>query len=136
MREAVIVHVSALCDPRIDRDDLFHALVHLERDLRSWNVALLIYVPEAASPYAQWWAAYLESAALHVIDDVLDARLRQVWWVVGWGCNDTPPVRRADRLRRYVVEPGEEGPWGRVLDGVARYRALVALPDSLDEPSS
>lgn len=136
MREAVVVHVSAICDPRLDHDDLFYGLVHLDRNLRSWGVPIRVYIPRDASSHARWWRAYLESAALHVIDDVLDARLRQVWWVVGWGCNDTPPVRRADRLRRYVVEPGEEGPWGRVLDEVARYRALVALPDSLDEPSS
>ncbi|GEB96063.1 hypothetical protein [Microbacterium lacticum] len=126
MREAVIVHVSALCDPLLDADDLFYALVHLERALRSWGVPLLIYVPGEASPYAQWWAAYLESAALRVIDEPLDERLRQVWWIRGWGCDDAPPVRRADRVREFAVEPGAEPRWGSVLDAVATYRALVA----------
>lgn len=130
MREAVIVHVAALCDPLLDADDLFHALVYLERDLRSWNVPLLIYVPEEASRYAQWWAAYLESAALRVIDEPLAERLRQVWWISGWGCDDAPPVRRADRVRGFAVEPGAEPRWGSVLGEVTTYRAMLAFPSS------
>ena len=129
MREAVVAHVSALCDPLLDADDLFHALVYLERDLRSWNVPLLIYVPEEASLYSQWWA-YLESAALRVIDEPLAERLRQVWWISGWGCDDAPPVRRADRVRGFAVEPGAEPPWGSVLGEVTKYRAMVAFPSS------
>lgn len=130
MREAVIVHVSALCDPLLDADDLFYALVHLERELRSWNVPLRVYVPEEASPYAQWWAAYLESAALRLLDEPLAERLRQVWWISGWGCDDAPPVRRADRRRRFVVEPGAEPRWGSVVGEVTTYRAMMAFPSS------
>lgn len=128
MREAVIVHVAALCDPLLDADDLFHALVYLERDLRSWNVPLLIYVPEEASRYAQWWNVRLESAALRVLDQSLDERLRQVWWVAGLGCTEAPPLLRADRVRKFAVEPGSEPQWGSVLDEVARYRAAMTFP--------
>lgn len=128
MREAVIVHVSALCDPLLDADDLFYALVHLERALRSWGVPLLIYVPEEASPYAQWWAAYVESAALRVIDEPVDERLRQVWWVTGWGCDDSPPVRRADRIMKFRSEPGIEPRWQRMMTAALEYRAVTAFP--------
>lgn len=128
MREAVIVHVSALCDPLLDADDLFYGLIRLERDLRSWGVPLLVYVPEDAGPYAQRWSACLGSAALRIIDEPVDERLRQVWWIRGWGCDDAPPVRRADRRRRFVVEPGVEPQWGTVLDEVRNYRALMAFP--------
>lgn len=130
MREAVIVHVSALCDPLLDADDLFYSLVYLDRDLRSWGVPLRVYMPEEASPYSQWWSAYLESAALRVIDEPLNERLRQVWWVAGWNCGDAPPVRRADRVRGVAVEPGAEPRWGSVLGEVTTYRAMMAFPSS------
>lgn len=130
MREAVIVHVSALCDPLLDADDLFYGLVHLERDLRSWGVPLRVYVPSVASRYAQWWNVRLESAALRVIDEPLNERLRQVWWVAGLGCAEAPPVLCADRVRKLAADPGSEPPWGSVLDEVARYRAAMTFPSS------
>lgn len=130
MREAVIVHVAALCDPLLDADDLFYSLVCLDRDLRSWGVPLRVYVPGEASPYAQWWAAYLESAALRLLDEPVDERLRQVWWVAGLGCTEAPPLLRADRVRKFAVEPGSEPQWGSVLDEVSRYRAAMTFASS------
>lgn len=130
MREAVVVHVSAICDPRLDHDDLFYGLVQLDRNLRSWGVPLRVYIPRDASSHARWWRAYLESAALRVIDEPLAERLRQVWWISGWGCDDAPPVRRADRVRGFAVEPGAEPRWGSVLGEVTTYRAMLAFPSS------